>query len=228
MGKNNLIAKGLRFILEKIEEEERLAEHQEVQLAQWTLEDGQTIVEAESFEAGQNIVIVVKDDRIPLPVGEYKTSEQDGGVIIVVRESEGDQFGEGVIAEIREGSQEEEEAPEEQKEVEQEQETPTAKKVVESVSKETHFSQEDVDTLNKEITDLKLAHSELEGKFNDKEVELAQAIATKDEVELKLSKAPTAKKIANAPTSSKKQINFNSQAKTVKGRILEGLQNLKK
>lgn len=77
-------------------------------LAQMTLEDGETVIEADVLEAGQAIFIVSDDERIALPVGEYTTSE---GQIIVVTE-------EGTIAEIKDALEEEksEEEEEEQKE----------------------------------------------------------------------------------------------------------------
>ena len=128
--------------------------------------------------------------------------------------------------EIKEGAAEEEP---EQEEVEQEAAPAAqAKKVVKSVSEETHFSQEDKEVLDTEIVELKksLALAEEAKKLAD--VDLSEAIATKEKAELELSKKPTAKKIPNAPASSKKQINFTSEAKTKKGRILEGLQHLTK
>ena len=60
-------------------------------LAQMTLEDGETVIEAESFVEGEAIFIVSDDERIALPIGEY--SKSDGGMIIVTEE--------GTIAEIR-------------------------------------------------------------------------------------------------------------------------------
>ena len=60
-------------------------------LAQMTLEDGETVIEADVLEAGQAVFIVSDNERIALPVGEYTTSE---GQIIVVTE-------EGTIAEIK-------------------------------------------------------------------------------------------------------------------------------
>ena len=60
-------------------------------LAQMTLEDGETVIEAESFVEGEAIFIVSDDERIALPIGEYTKS--DGGIIIVTEE--------GTIAEIR-------------------------------------------------------------------------------------------------------------------------------
>jgi len=66
-------------------------------LAQMTLEDGETVIEAESFVEGEAIFIVSDDERIALPIGEYAKS--DGGMIIVTEE--------GTIAEIRDDMQEE-------------------------------------------------------------------------------------------------------------------------
>ncbi len=60
-------------------------------LAQMTLEDGETVIEAESFVEGEAIFIVSDDERIALPIGEYTKS--DGGLIIVTEE--------GTIAEVR-------------------------------------------------------------------------------------------------------------------------------
>jgi hypothetical protein len=66
-------------------------------LAQMTLEDGETVIEAESFAEGEAIFIVSDDERIALPIGEYTKS--DGGIIVVTEE--------GTIAEIRDDMQEE-------------------------------------------------------------------------------------------------------------------------
>lgn len=69
---------------------------EEVKLAQANLENG-TVIEAESFEAGQEIFIVTEDEKVALPVGEYRL--EDGQVLVVEEE--------GIIASI--GAQEEEE-----------------------------------------------------------------------------------------------------------------------
>lgn len=77
-------------------------------LAQMTLEDGETVIEAESFVAGEAVFIVSDDERIALPIGEYTKS--DGGLIIVTEE--------GTIAEVRDDmesdTKEDEEIKEEQ------------------------------------------------------------------------------------------------------------------
>ena len=66
-------------------------------LAQQTLENG-TIIEAESFEAGQQVFVVSDEERVALPVGEYALED---GMTLVVEE-------EGMIAEIKEAAAEEE------------------------------------------------------------------------------------------------------------------------
>ena len=79
-----------------------------VELAQAKLDNG-TVLEAESFEAGQPIFIVSEEDRIAVPVGEYQM--EDGRILVVVEE--------GVIGEIKEATAEvEEEAPSVEVEVE--------------------------------------------------------------------------------------------------------------
>jgi len=122
------------------------------------LENG-TIIEAEVFEAGASVFIVNEEDRIALPVGEYKLED---GIILIVAE-------EGIIAEIKEVEVEVEE-PETEVEVEQEMsETVTPKKVIESIVKESHFSKEEIDALKEEIEMLKKEIEELKGLKAEKE-----------------------------------------------------------
>ncbi len=129
----------------------------EVKLAQMALDNG-TIIEAEMFEAGASVFIVNEEDRIALPVGEYKL--EDGMILIVAEE--------GIIAEIKEMEVPvAEEAPAEvEVEVEQEMtEVKEPKRVIESVTKEMFFAE--IESLRKEIEELKLAKVEV------KEVELS-------------------------------------------------------
>ena len=123
----------------------------EIKLEQRKLEDGVTIIEADAFEAEAEVVIITEDEqRIPLPIGDYKMED---GMILVVAE-------EGIISEIKEEAAEEEvieeEAEKEYEEKEEEMATEEAKpvkKVVESVSKETYFSE--IEALKKENEELK-------------------------------------------------------------------------
>ena len=69
-----------------------------VKLAQATLENG-TVLEAEVFEAGNEVFIVTDEERIPLPVGEYTV--EDGSMLYVAEE--------GVISEVKSAGAEAEE-----------------------------------------------------------------------------------------------------------------------
>jgi hypothetical protein len=122
----------------------------EVKLEQMKLADGVTIIEADAFEMDNEVFVITEDEqKIPLPVGEY---ELETGMILVVEE-------EGMIKEIKEVSEEEEmpEAPETEEEVEVEAEAapaaPSAKKTIESIVKETFFSE--IEALKNENIELK-------------------------------------------------------------------------
>lgn len=123
----------------------------EVKLAQARLADGVTVIEAEAFEAGMEVFIVTEEGNVPLPVGEY---EMEGGeyILVVVEE--------GIIAEIKEKVEEtpEEEMPAEEEaaapmEEEMSEETRQPKKTIESIIKETLFSE--VEKLKAENDELK-------------------------------------------------------------------------
>ena len=138
----------------------------EVKLETMKLDDNITIIEAESFESGMEVVVVTEDEqKIPLPVGDYNL--EDGRVLVVAEE--------GIIAEVKE---KEEEAPEveveievpatEEEPMEEEMSTEPAqaiKKTIESVVKETFFAE--MEALKKENEELK---AKLEAKV---EVELS-------------------------------------------------------
>ena len=140
----------------------------EVKLETMKLSDGVTVLEAEMFEAGNEVFVVTEDEqKIALPIGEYEL--EDGRILIVVEE--------GIISEIKEKEVEEEEAPEEEAPVEEEakkeQEMETAKaapkKTIESVVKETFFSE--IEALKNENIALK---AELSMLKEAKEVELSE------------------------------------------------------
>jgi hypothetical protein len=121
----------------------------EVKLEMMKLADGVTVLEADAFEMDNEVFIITEDEqKIPLPVGEY---ELENGMILVVEV-------EGIIKEVKEAPMGEEEAPMEQTtpEVPVEASEPvvhTAKKTVESIVKETFFSE--IEALKNENTELK-------------------------------------------------------------------------
>jgi hypothetical protein len=141
----------------------------EVKLEQMKLADGVTVLEADMFEGGNEIFIVTEDEqKIPVPVGEYEL--EDGRILVVVEE--------GIIAEVKEKEVEEEEVEEPEAEVEVETEkkeemetSKTApKKTIESVVKETFFSE--IEKLKEENETLKAELSKLK-EVKETEVELA-------------------------------------------------------
>ena len=109
----------------------------EVKLEQMKLADGVTVIEAELFEVGEPVFVITEDAQIALPIGEYVL--EDERVLVVLEE--------GLIAEIKEVEEEVEEAPvAEVPETEMAQpQAPTAKKVIESIVKETQFSSSEKD-----------------------------------------------------------------------------------
>jgi len=125
----------------------------EVKLETMRLTDGVSMLEAEVFEAGQPVFILTEDEqRIALPVGDYEL--EDGRILVVIEE--------GVIADIREAAEAEVEveveAPEAEVETgkmpeEEMAAAPTAKKIIESVTKESFFSE--IEALKKENEELK-------------------------------------------------------------------------
>ena len=87
---------------------ENIEQSQVVELAQAKLENG-TVLEAEAFEAGNEIFILTDDEKVAVPVGEY--TMEDGQILVVSEE--------GIIGEIKSESQEEEEEVEASEEVEE-------------------------------------------------------------------------------------------------------------
>ena len=140
----------------------------EVKLEQMKLDDNSTTIEAEVFEADQPVMIITEDEQqIPLPVGEYGLED---GRILVVQE-------EGVIFEVKDKEEEvaeEEPAMEEEVAASEKTVAPVAKKVVESVSKESYFSkasEDDIIEFISKVVDLKLQALQSEVK---EEVELSE------------------------------------------------------
>jgi hypothetical protein len=173
----------------------------EVKLEQRKLEDGVTIIEADEFAPENEVVIITEDEqRIPLPIGEYK---MDDGMILVVTE-------EGLIAEIKEeAAEEEEEVIEEEakkdyeeKEEEMADESKPVKKVVESIVKETFFNE--IETLKKENEELK---AKLE---NLSKVETEEEVVEDEKTELSTEELDQAVK----------PISFNPENKEVREKML--------
>lgn len=183
----------------------------EVKLEQMQLENG-VILEAEVFEAGNEVFIVNEEDRVALPVGEY---ELESGMMLIVSE-------EGIIGEIKEASVEEE-APVEEEVVEEQEmsteENVQPKKVVESVSKEMFFSE--IEKLKKEIEALKAEKQELSEEAPKEEV-----VEEVKEVELSEDK-PKEEPLKHNPeaqTENKNQFLFSQKrVQTTRDRVFNKL-----
>ena len=189
----------------------------EVKLEQRKLEDGVTVIEADAFEPDNEVMIVTEDEQmIPLPVGEYVM--EGGEEVLVVTE-------EGLISEIKAKEEEveeevvEEEAKkDEEKEEEMAEESRPIKKTVESIVKETFFTE--IENLKKENAELKAKLATLSSDENTNEettVETTNEEVTNEttevleevaEVELS-SEEPAAKPISYNPENKENTEKFN-------------------
>lgn len=147
----------------------------EVKLETMKLTDGVSMLEADAFEAGNEVFIVTEDEqKIPLPVGEYEL--EDMRILVVLEE--------GMIADIREAAEPEVEVEVEEPEAEapvmEEEmaaEVSSPKKTVESIIKETFFSkmeelQAENESLKAELAKLS-AQPAVEAKEEEAPVELS-------------------------------------------------------
>jgi len=187
----------------------------EVKLEQRKLEDGVTVIEADEFAPDNEVMIVTEDEQmIPLPVGEYVM--EGGEQVLVVTE-------EGLISEIKAKEEEveeevvEEEAKKdyEEKEEEMAEESRPIKKTVESIVKETFFTE--IENLKKENAELKAKLETLSSDENtNEEVEVTTEEVTNETVEVEevaevelSSEEPAAKPISYNPENEEKTEKFN-------------------
>ena len=187
-----------------------------VELEKMELENG-TVLESDSFESGAEVFIIVDEDKVALPVGEYET--KDGKVIVVSEE--------GVIAEIKDSSEEEEapveEAPveedmaedEEVADVKEEEEVPAdddIKNVINAIVEEMGMLKAEIEKLKGgEAEDLSTEEVVTEELSSDVEVELsAEAIShTPDNTVNKKEQHLHAKKASKNSTLNRVFNNLN-------------------
>ena len=184
-----------------------LSSIREVKFEQMTLENG-AVLEAEVFEAGNEVFVVSGEDRVPAPVGEHILS--DGRVLVIAEE--------GVIAEIKEAAAEEEasveieveasaeEAATELAEVEVKEEAPAVAAIVEKVLEEIAMMREEMKAMREEM-----------GGYAKKEEMSA--------IKAELSAEPAAKPIKHNPeTKQANKVEFKRPAKAI-DRVLARLNN---
>tara|TARA_R110000765_G_scaffold161734_1_gene266236 strand:- start:480 stop:1115 length:636 start_codon:yes stop_codon:yes gene_type:complete len=204
-------------VIEKIKDVLNLNE--EVKLEQTKLENG-TIIEADSFEEGKEVFIVTDDEKVAMPVGEYILEDTR---LLVVEE-------EGVIADVREVS---DEVPSK--------ETEEGEEIEEELKEEEGYADEadvaDWQGMEKRIKNLEDAIANIKSEEGLKEelsaieagnkltVELSKEIPVEVQAELN---EPSADPIVSNPDSFKKlskfKIGANRQGNTM-DRVLSNLIN---
>ena len=186
---------------------ELLSIETEVKLAQATLENG-TVIEAEEMAAGKEVFIVTEDEKVALPVGEYKL--EDGQDLIIEEE--------GIIASI--GEAQEEEAP--------------AEEEVEAAEEE----KEEMEYATKaELSEIREMVEEIKSMLEPKEEMSAEELAEEavedivEEVKEELSAEEPVEKITHNPeASAKKELNLFAQKRvaTTFDRVLGKIGNFNK
>ena len=173
-----------------------LSSIREVKFEQMTLENG-AVLEAESFEAGNEVFVISGEDRVAAPIGEHLLA--DGRILVITEE--------GVIAEIKEAAAEVEvevEAPEaevELAEVEVKEEAPAVVAVIERVLEEIAMMREEMKGMREEM-----------GGYAKKE-EMAA-------VKAELSAAPAAKAIKHNPETKQVQKMSSNRPERAIDRVL--------
>jgi hypothetical protein len=210
----------------------------QVELEEKKLENG-TVVEAESFEKGQEIFIVTEDEKVAMPVGEYIL---ESGESVVVQE-------EGVIADVREVSDEapEEEVVEAEEKSEEEKEdlykfyeelkdrVSDLEKVVEEMrsyedKEEVEAEAEDATPRQPKSRTIKEEFSENEIEVNEDEV-VEDKVSEKEEVKEELKEelsAPAAEPIKHSPEAKVKvdRVQFAKRRKlSTLDRVLSKINN---
>jgi|TARA_Y100000289_G_scaffold36246_1_gene35744 hypothetical protein len=143
--------------------EETLSEDQveeKVELATMQLENG-TTVEAEAFEAGNEIFIVTEDEKVALPVGNYTL--EDSTELIVEEE--------GIIASIGEPAAEEVEAAADYATKEELAEVKKAVEDIVTMIEEMGYGKKDEKMASEEKEDIKEELSEVEKVKHNPETE---------------------------------------------------------
>ena len=148
-------------------------ETEEVKLATATLENG-TIIEAESFAAGEEVFIVTEDEKVALPVGDYTL--EDGNVLTVKEE--------GVIDSI--GAAVEEEEPSE-----------------ESLNEETELEEDKEEmgyATKEELAEVKSMIEEIKAIIESKE-EMSEEVSEepKEELSEEIKKEETKEELSEIP-----------------------------
>lgn len=177
----------------------------EVKLEQMKLVDGNTVIEADSFEAGASVMIVVPEgEPVPLEVGKY---ELEDGRLLVVEEK-------GMIASI-------EEMPKE----DVEEEMPVEADVTPDVTPETKQPKKVVTITEQHFAEMEAKIAELEAKLSAMTPETVEEQPT-DIVEFSAEPKPIQFNPENVQPIEKIDLAINTP-KSLRDRILEEVYNNK-
>ena len=166
----------------------------EVKLEQMKLENG-TVLEADKFEAGNEIFIVTEDEKVALPVGEYVL--EDGQTLVIEEE--------GIIKEMKSENEEEEvEVEVEAKEEEEKEEMGYA----------TKEELAEVKSMIEEIKAMLEPKEEMSEELKEEKQELSSDVVNEipEEVKQELSE-PAAEPINTNAEVSKTEVKFNIASK---------------
>ena len=182
---------------------EEIQEEVKVELAQAKLENG-TVVESESFKAGDEIFIITDDEKVAMPVGEYVMED---GKLLVIEE-------EGIIADYRVVS---DDVPQKEDELEEKEEE----------KKEEMDEEAAVDDwagMEKRIKNLEDAIADIKSKMGEKE----DFKKVEEQVKQELSETPAAEPISHSPEVDNKKINLKyaqNRKQTSLDRVLSKMYN---
>ena len=162
-------------------------EEVKVEMATMKLANG-IVVEAESFEAGQNVFLIGEDDeKVAAPVGEH---ELEDGKILVIEE-------EGVIKEIKEATEEVVE------------EEPVAEEAPAEMAEEMEYVSKEEFTAA--MTEIKEMIAAMMPKEEQSAEEVVEEVV---EEKVEMSEVPAAKKVTAAPVEKKPQVqNFSKSGR---------------
>ena len=178
----------------------------EVKMEQLKMENG-TVLEADSFEAGQSVFIVTEDEKVALPIGEYEL--EDNRVLKVDEE--------GIIASL---ADEEEEVAED----EVAEEEVTEEELY--VSKE-EFAQA-VDEIKAMIDEIKAGYGKDDEEEMEEEVEMSTENEEQKELKEELSK-PATEPLKHSPEKTAEQrdmVRFaQKRPQTILDKVFQKLNN---
>jgi arginine decarboxylase-like protein len=191
----------------------------EVKLEEQKLENG-TVVSAEAFEKDNEIFIVTDDEKIAMPVGEYLL--EDGRLVVVEAE--------GLIADVREVS---DEVPAKEEEVEETEDLEEEKKEEEKMAdvadwegmeKRIQNLEDAIASLKKEDVEMGVENGGLKSRTVKEEFAEEVTEEIKEEVKEELSAVKPIKHNPEASTPQKKQVQFaKGQFNTTLDRVLSKL-----